>query len=139
MTPRYVMALDEGPTSARAVRVIFDGEIVAEARNPIVPQFPRLQWVELDAIALRHAQRRSMAAAMAKVGPVTEDIAAVGVTTHRESCLVWDRRTGDPVHPAVMWMSKQTDSIVARWRAEGLDDNFRTRTGLFNDSFFSAA
>jgi len=139
MTARYVMALDEGSTSARAVLVNPDGEIVADARNPVVPQFPRPRWVELDPVALWQAQRRSVEAVMAKVGAVSDDIVAVGVTTHRETCLVWDRRTGDPVHPALMWMSKQTDSIVERWRAEGLDDEFRTRTGLFNDSFFSAA
>jgi len=139
MTARYVMALDEGSTSARAVLVNPDGEIVADARNPVVPQFPRPRWVELDPVALWQAQRRSMEAVMAKVGAVSDDIVAVGVTTHRETCLVWDRRTGDPVHPALMWMSKQTDSIVEGWRAEGLDDEFRTRTGLFNDSFFSAA
>lgn len=139
MTARYVMALDEGSTSARAVLLDLGGEIVAEARNPVVPNFPRPQWVELDPVALWQAQRRSMAAAMAKVGAVSDDIAAIGITTHRETCLVWDRRTGEPVHPALMWMSKQTDSIVGAWRADGLDDEFRARTGLFNDSYFSAA
>ena len=58
---------------------------------------------------------------MAQVGAVAADIAAVGVTTHRETAFAWDRRTGAPVHNAVMWMSKQTDDIVRRWRAEGLD------------------
>jgi glycerol kinase len=139
MTPKYVMALDEGSTSARTVLVSLEGEIVAEARNPVIPTFPQPRWVELDPFALWGAQRRSMAAVMAEAGAVTDEIAAVGVTTHRESCLVWDRRTGKPIHPALMWMSKQTDPIVERWRAEGLDDEFRARTGLFNDSFFSAA
>ncbi|MFI7481500.1 FGGY family carbohydrate kinase [Kocuria sp. M1R5S2] len=139
MTPKYVMALDEGSTSARTVLVNLDGEIVAEARNPVVPTFPRPLWVELDPFDLWAAQRRSMAAVMAEAGAVTDEIAAVGLTTHRESCLVWDRRTGEPVHPALMWMSKQTDPIVERWRAQGLDEQFRARTGLFNDSFFSAA
>ena len=76
---------------------------------------------------------------MHKVGAVTDDIAAIGLTTHRETCMIWDRKTGEPVHPAIMWMSKQTDGIVARWKAEGLDQLIRDRTGLFNDSFFSAA
>jgi glycerol kinase len=139
MSGRYVMALDEGSTSARAVLVDSDGRIVSEARNPIVPKFPRTGWVELDPIALWQAQRASMEAAMAKLGATTDDIAAIGVTTHRETCLIWDRKTGEPVHPAIMWMSKQTDAIVARWRAQGLDQLVRERTGLFNDSFFSAA
>jgi glycerol kinase len=139
MTRRYVMALDEGSTSARAVLVDAHGRIVAEARNPVVPNFPRPGWVELDPVALWQAQRASMEAVLAKVGATTDDIAAIGVTTHRETCLIWDRRTGEPVYPALMWMSKQTDGIVARWRAEGLDQLVRERTGLFNDSFFSAA
>lgn len=139
MSRRYVMALDEGSTSARAVLVDEDSRIVAEARNPVVPNFPRTGWVELDPVALWQAQRASMEAAMAKVGATTDDIAAIGVTTHRETCMIWDRKTGEPVHPAIMWMSKQTDGIVARWKAEGLDHLIRERTGLFNDSFFSAA
>jgi glycerol kinase len=139
MTPRYVMALDEGSTSARAVLVSLEGQIVSEARNPVTPTFPRPRWVELDPVALWQAQRQSMETAMAKAGATTDDIAAIGITTHRETCLVWDRRTGDPVHPALMWMSKQTDQIVQRWRLDGLDAEFRSRTGLFNDSFFTAA
>ncbi len=138
MSRRYVMALDEGSTSARAVLVNLEGKIVAEARNPVVPNFPRTGWVELDPVALWQAQRASMEAAMRKVNATTDDIAAIGVTTHRETCLIWDRRTGEPAYPALMWMSKQTDGIVNRWRAEGLDQLIRERTGLFNDSFFSA-
>ena len=138
MSKRYVMALDEGSTSARAVLVNLEGAIVAEARNPVVPLFPKLGWVEIDPIALWQAQRSSMAAVMAKVGATTDDIAAIGVTTHRETCMIWNRKTGEPVHPIIMWMSKQTDGIIARWKAEGLDNVVRQRTGLFNDSFFSA-
>ena len=138
MSKRYVMALDEGSTSARAVLVNLEGAIVAEARNPVVPLFPKPDWVEIDPIALWQAQRSSMAAVMAKVGATTDDIAAIGVTTHRETCMIWNRKTGEPVHPIIMWMSKQTDGIIARWKAEGLDNVVRQRTGLFNDSFFSA-
>ena len=138
MSKRYVMALDEGSTSARAVLVNLEGAIVAEARNPVVPLFPKPGWVEIDPIALWQAQRSSMAAVMAKVGATTDDIAAIGVTTHRETCMIWNRKTGEPVHPIIMWMSKQTDGIIARWKAEGLDNVVRQRTGLFNDSFFSA-
>lgn len=119
MSKRYVMALDEGSSSARAVLVNMEGQIVAEARNPIVANFPQPGWVELDPVALWQAQRASMQAAMHKMGATTDDIAAIGITTHRETCMIWDRRTGEPVYPALMWMSKQTDGIVARWKAEG--------------------
>lgn len=138
MNKRYVMALDEGSSSARAVLVDMEGKIVAEARNPVIADFPKPSWVELDPMALWNAQRASMAAAMLKVGAITDDIAAIGVTTHRETCMIWDRKSGEPVHPALMWMSKQTDGIVARWTSEGLGQLVRERTGLFNDSFFGA-
>ena len=139
MSGRFALALDLGSTSARAVLVDEAGEAVAEARRPTEPLFPQRGWVELDPWHLWHSLRDSMQEAMAAVSATTDDIAGAGVTTSRETCLVWDRATGEPVHPAIMWMSKQTDGIVDRWRAEGLDDDFRSRTGLFNDSFFSAA
>ena len=72
-------------------------------------------------------------------GLTARDIAAVGVTTHRETIVMWDRATGVPVHNAIMWMSKQTDEIVQEWSDKGLDDEFRRRTGLRNDSYFSAS
>ena len=138
MGPRYVMALDEGSTSARTVLVDLDGRIVAEARAPVVPTFPRPRWVEFDPVALWRSQLGTMREAMAKAGAVTDDIAAIGITTHRESAMAWDRATGEPIHPAVMWMSKQTDPIVERWQAAGLGEEIRRRTGVFNDSYFSA-
>ena len=139
MTQRLAAALDLGSTSARAVLVDADGEVVAQASRPTDPQFPRRGWVELDPGHLWRGLRDSLADALTSVGATTDDIAGAGVTTSRETCLVWDRATGEPVHPAIMWMSKQTDEIVARWRSEGRDEEFRRRTGLFNDSFFSAA
>lgn len=139
MSARYALALDLGSTSARAVLVDEEGEAVAEARRPTEPLFPHRGWVELDPWHLWRSLRDSMEEAMAAVSATTDDIVGAGVTTSRETCLVWDRATGEPVYPAIMWMSKQTDGVVDRWRAEGLDDDVRARTGLFNDSFFSAA
>lgn len=134
----YVVALDEGSSSARAVVIDAEGLIVGERRRAVVPSFPAPRWVELDPVALWESQLACLREVMADLGLRTENLAALGITTHRETCLVWDRATGEPVHPAVMWMSKQTDSIVERWRADGLDDEVRASTGLFNDSFFSA-
>jgi glycerol kinase len=138
MSKRYVMALDEGSTSARAVLVDESGRIVSEARNPVIPLFPQTGWVELDPIALWKAQRDSMEAAMAKVNATTDDIAAIGITTHRESAMIWERSIGKPVYNMIMWMSKQTDDIIARWKSAGLEKDVRDRTGLFNDSYFSS-
>ena len=139
MTRRLAAALDLGSTSARVVLVGDDGEVVAEARRPTEPLYPQRGWVELDPWHLWRGLRDSLEEALHAAGATTDDVAGAGVTTSRETCLLWDRRTGEPVHHALMWMSKQTDEIVRRWRAEGLDEEFRARTGLFNDSFFSAA
>ena len=135
---RYVVALDEGSSSCRAIVVDSDGRIVGERRRAVVPSFPVPRWVELDPVALYQAQLDCLREVMGDLSLTSEDIAAIGITTHRETCLVWERATGQPVHPAVMWMSKQTDAIVDRWREQGLDADVRARTGLFNDSFFSA-
>ncbi|MCK8610119.1 glycerol kinase GlpK [Agromyces sp. C10] len=138
MTGRYVLALDEGSSSARAVLVDERGETVAESSEPISPIFPRPDWVELDPAELWGALERSIARTMVSAGATAADIAAIGLTTHRETSVIWDRATGRPVHNAVMWMSKQTDDIVREWSESGFDPEFRRRTGLRNDSYFSA-
>jgi glycerol kinase len=138
MTPRYVMALDEGSSSARTLIIDPDGRVVSEARRQLDFTFPRPGWVELDPVKLFEAQSSTILQAMDEAGCTGRDIASVGITTHRETAMIWDRKTGEPVHNAVVWMSKQTDDIIKRWSAEGLDDEIRQRTGLFNDSYFSA-
>lgn len=138
MAGSYVLALDEGSSSARAVLVDRDGQVVSEASTPIQAIFPQPTWVELDPAALWEAAKLSIERAMTNVGATALDILAVGVTTHRETCLIWDRSTGRPVYNALMWMSKQTDDIIARWSAAGMDDEIRRRTGVRNDSYFSA-
>ncbi len=139
MTGRFVLALDEGSSSARSVLVDQSGAIVQEARAPVSWQRPRPGWVELDPVDLWQTQLDTVRRVLDGARARPADIAAVAVTSHRETVMVWDRRTGEPVHDALVWISSQTDDIVARWRAEGLDELFRHRTGLRNDSFFSAA
>ncbi len=139
MAGRYVLALDEGSSSARAVLIDEDGNMVSDAATPIQALYPRPNWVELDPATLWEAAKNSMSLVMEKVGATAVEIAAVGVTTHRETCMIWDRATGRPVYNALMWMSKQTDDIVARWSAEGMDEEIRRRTGVRNDSYFSAS
>lgn len=138
MSGRYVMALDEGSSSARTLIIDPDGQVVGEARRQLTFTFPRPGWVELDPVGLFEAQAATIGEAMHQAGCTGRDIASIGITTHRETAMIWDRRTGEPVHNAVVWMSKQTDDIIRRWSAEGLDEEIRQRTGLFNDSYFSA-
>lgn len=138
MSGPYVIALDEGSSSARTLIIDQAGQVVAEAREAVTPIFPRPGWVNLDAEALWQAQLSTMRRAVAQLGCSPRDIVAAGITSHRESIFAWDRTTGAPVHDAIMWMSKQTDPIIRRWSADGLDDEIRERTGLMNDSYFSA-
>ncbi len=135
----YVLALDEGSTSARSVLVDGEGAIVSEARSEITWDHPRPGWVEMDPMALWRSQLDTIHRAVAGAGATAKDLAAVAVTSHRETIAIWDRATGEPVHPFLVWISQQTDGIVNRWRAQGLDADIRKRTGLRNDSFFSAA
>ena len=139
MKGSHVLAIDEGSSSARAVIIDADGHVVSEASVQIHPIFPQEGWVELDPTELWTAPREAIERAMLTANLSASDIAAVGVTTHRETIVMWDRATGEPVHNAIMWMSKQTDDIVNEWSARGLDAEFRRRTGLRNDSFFSAS
>ncbi len=139
MTGGYLLALDEGSTSARSVVVDAAGTIVGEARAPVTWNRPRPGWVELDPVTLWHTQLDTATRVLRDTGLTAQDLAAVAVTSHRETVMIWDRRTGEPVYDALVWISKQTDAIVERWRRAGLDDEIRRRTGLRNDSFFSAA
>jgi glycerol kinase len=135
----YILSLDEGSSSARAVIIDADGQIVGQASRSIEPQFPHYGWVELSPADLWDAPKACIEEAMKTARLTASDIAAVGVTTHRETIVMWDRSTGKPVYNAIMWMSKQTDDIVREWSARGLDEEFRKRTGVRNDSYFSAA
>ena len=139
MLGKYILALDEGSSSARAVIIDAEGNIVSEASRTIDPIFPQPGWVELSPADLWDAPKACIEQAMKSAHITAGDISAVGVTTHRETIVMWDRKTGKPVHNAIMWMSKQTDDIVNEWSAKGLDEEFRKRTGVRNDSYFSAS
>lgn len=139
MSGSLLLALDEGSSSCRSIVVDGSGDILAEAGESVAWERPRPGWVELDPTVLWDKQLSTVHRAMDSCGATAADLAAVAITTHRETVMFWDRSTGRPVHNAVVWISKQTDDIVNRWHSEGLDEDFRVRTGLRNDSFFSAA
>ncbi|MDO9378103.1 MAG: glycerol kinase GlpK [Nocardioidaceae bacterium] len=135
----YVLAVDEGSSTARAVVVDAEGAIVAEARRPVLPIHDNPGWVEIDPVRLWELQLAAICEAFHASGIRVDELAAVGLTTHRETAVVWDRATGRPLHHAIMWMSSQTDEIVHQWSADGLDDKVRRSTGLHNDSYYTAA
>jgi glycerol kinase len=134
---RYVMALDQGTTSSRAVLYDRAGRIVATDQYEFPQHFPQPGWVEHDAGEIWDSQLRAARGALEKAGAQGGDLAAIGITNQRETAVVWDRATGEPIHPAIVWQSRQTAPICDELRARGLEEEVRARTGLVIDAYFS--
>jgi glycerol kinase len=135
---RYVMALDQGTTSSRAILFDAAGAIVAVDQNEFHQYFPQPGWVEHDALEIWASQLGAARGVLEKAGATAADIAAVGITNQRETTVVWDRATAEPIHPAIVWQSRQTVPICDDLRARGLESEIRDRTGLVLDAYFSA-
>jgi len=135
---RYVMALDQGTTSSRAILFDAQGAIVASDQYEFPQHFPKPGWVEHDALEIWDSQLRAARGALERAGGSASDIAAIGITNQRETTVVWDRRTGEPIHKAIVWQSRQTAPICEELRARGLEDEVSQRTGLVIDAYFSA-
>ncbi|MEZ4502282.1 MAG: glycerol kinase GlpK [Dehalococcoidia bacterium] len=137
--PGYVLALDQGTTSSRAL--VFDdrAEVVGAAQHPFRQHFPQPGWVEHDANEIWDTQLLAAREAMQAAGVRASDLAAIGIANQRETALIWDRATGEPIAPAIVWQSRQTASICEDWRARGLEELVRARTGLVIDAYFSAS
>jgi len=137
MSKKYVMALDQGTTSSRAI--IFDdaANIVAVAQKEFTQIFPKAGWVEHNAEEIWGTQIGVVAEAVAKAGISPSDITAIGITNQRETTVVWDKNTGKPVYNAIVWQSRQTAEICEQLKAKGLEPIFREKTGLVVDAYFS--
>jgi glycerol kinase len=135
---RYVLALDQGTTSSRAM--IFDhaGSPIAVAQQEFRQIFPRPGWVEHDAREIWATQSSVMSQALERASLSPTDIAAIGITNQRETTIVWDRRTGQPIANAIVWQDRRTAPICDRLRASGLTGKIRRKTGLVIDAYFSA-
>jgi glycerol kinase len=134
---RFVMALDQGTTSSRAILFDRDGAIAAVEQIEFTQHFPQPGWVEHDAEEIWQTQLRAARSALAKAGAAGSDLAAIGITNQRETTVVWDRQTSRPIHRAIVWQSRQTAPICEELRARGLSDEVRARTGLVIDAYFS--
>jgi glycerol kinase len=135
---RFVMALDQGTTSSRAILFERDGSIAAVDQNEFPQHFPRPGWVEHDPLEIWESQLRAARGVLAKASTQASEVAAIGITNQRETTVVWDRSTGEPIHPAIVWQSRQTAAICEELRSRGLEDEVRGRTGLVIDAYFSA-
>jgi glycerol kinase len=135
--PRYVLALDQGTTSSRAILFDRDGGARASASQEFKQYYPQPGWVEHDAEEIWQSQRAVAEQALAEAGARPGDIAAIGITNQRETVVLWDRRTGEPVHHAIVWQCRRTAAMCDRLRAEGFDKVLREKTGLTTDAYFS--
>lgn len=137
MSKQYVLALDQGTTSSRAI--IFDktSQIVSVAQKDFTQIYPKPGWVEHNADEIWATQIGVAAEAVAKAGIDASEIAAIGITNQRETTVVWDKHTGKPVYNAIVWQSRQTMAICDDLKAKGLEETFKHKTGLVVDAYFS--
>jgi glycerol kinase len=138
MTLRYLLAIDQGTTSSRALLFDERGAIVAAAQREFGQYFPQPGWVEHDPREILRSVEATIAEVLARAGIDAAQLAGVGITNQRETTVVWDRRSGEPVHPAIVWQSRQSVPQCERLRAAGAEPLLRERTGLVLDAYFSA-
>ena len=134
---KYVMALDSGTTSNRCILFNAEGEICSIAQKEFTQYFPKPGWVEHDANEIWSTQLGVAVEAMSKIGATAEDIAAIGITNQRETTVVWDKQTGEPVHRAIVWQCRRTSEYCDSLKEKGLTECFRLKTGLVIDAYFS--
>lgn len=134
---KYVMALDQGTTSCRAIIFDHKGMIVAVSQKEFTQIYPKPGWVEHNALEIWNTQSGVMTNVIEEAGISAEEIAAIGITNQRETAVVWDKHTGQPVHNAIVWQSRQTAEICEEIKAAGHEDYFRKTTGLVVDAYFS--
>ncbi|HXR43719.1 MAG TPA: FGGY family carbohydrate kinase, partial [Pseudolysinimonas sp.] len=133
---RYVLAIDQGTTSTRAILFDHDGRVVTSGQREHAQSFPRPGWVEHDAAEIRDNTLAVLREAVADTP--RHEVAAIGITNQRETVVVWDRGTGEPIAPAIVWQDTRTQREVDRLAAEGGTDRFRAQTGLPLATYFSA-
>ena len=134
---KYIMALDAGTTSNRCILFNEKGEICSIAQKEFTQYFPKPGWVEHDANEIWSSQLGVAVEAMAKLGIGADDIAAIGITNQRETTIVWDKSTGEPVYNAIVWQCRRTSEYCDTLKDKGLTDKFREKTGLIIDAYFS--
>ena len=135
---KYVMALDAGTTSNRCILFNEKGEICSVAQKEFTQYFPKPGWVEHDADEIWSTQLGVAVEAMSKIGATAKDIAAIGITNQRETVIVWDKKTGEPVYYAIVWQCRRTAEYCDGLKEQGLTDMIRKKTGLIIDAYFSA-
>ena len=139
MARTHVLALDEGTSSCRSIVFDAQGEMRGVGQSEFTQHFPKPGWVEHDPEEIWRKQLATIQTAMSEAGVGADAIAGIGITNQRETVVVWDRSTGDPIHPAIVWQDRRTGEVTERLRAEGREDDVRERTGLVLDPYFSGS
>ena len=137
-TPTYLLALDQGTTSSRAIVFGADGRIHSSAQQEFAQIYPQPGWVEHDAMAIWHSQLDTARQALQAGGLRPADIRGLGITNQRETTVLWNRRTGQPLHHAIVWQDRRTETLCETLKAQGHEALVRAKTGLRLDPYFSA-
>jgi glycerol kinase len=133
----YILALDQGTTSSRAILFDGGGQVLALAQREFKQHYPQPGWVEHDPLEIWTTQRDVAAEALAAARITPRDVVAAGITNQRETVVVWDRASGEPIYPAIVWQDRRTAEVCEKLRAEGREPLVRQRTGLMLDPYFS--
>lgn len=134
---KYIMALDAGTTSNRCILFNEKGEMCSVAQKEFTQYFPKPGWVEHDANEIWSTQLGVAVEAMSKIGATAEDIAAIGITNQRETTIVWDKETGEPIYHAIVWQCRRTSEYCDYLKEKGLTEKYRQKTGLVIDAYFA--
>src|SRR5208283_3093275 len=134
----YILALDQGTTSSRAILFTEAGAIAAVAQHEFEQFYPQPGWVEHDPMEILTSQLACAVEALGRAGARPRDVAAIGITNQRETVVVWERATGKPIHPAIVWQDRRTAGRCAALRESGVEETVSSKTGLVLDPYFSA-
>ena len=137
MTTTYLLALDQGTSSSRSIVFDREGHIVAIAQKELTQIYPQPGWVEHDPMEIWRSQLATAREVLVKAKLKPTDIHAIGITNQRETTVLWNRRTGQPVHHAIVWQDRRAEPLCAQLRDEGMTDTIREKTGLVIDAYFS--
>src|SRR5699024_1208428 len=137
MDEKFILALDQGTTSSRAILFNHQGDIVETAQQEFEQFFPKPGWVEHNAEEIWTSMLSCIAGVLRKADIRPDQVAGIGITNQRETTVVWDKNTGKPVYKAIVWQSRQTDSICDALKEQGHEQLFKEKTGLLIDPYFS--
>ena len=138
MAERYILALDQGTSSSRALLFDRNGKALHQAQRTLASHFPQPGWVEQDPTDLWQSQLKAARQVLQEAGVSGAQTAAIGLTNQRETTLIWDRHSGEPIAPAIVWQCRRSAALVEDLYAHGYEADIRQRTGLVLDAYFSA-